>query len=36
MQEYSFQVFEAFLTATVAYLALNLIVIVAMRAWSAG
>lgn len=32
MQEYSFQVFEAFLTATVAYLALNLIVIVAMRA----
>ncbi len=32
MQEFSFQVFEAFLTATVAYLVLNLIVIVAMRA----
>jgi len=31
MQEFSFQVFEAFLTATVAYLVLNLIVIVAMR-----
>lgn len=32
MQEFSFQVFEAFLTATIAYLALNLMVILVMRA----
>lgn len=31
MQEFSFQVFEAFLTATIAYLALNLMVIFMMR-----
>src|SRR5215510_8515188 len=31
MQEFSFQVFEAFAVATVIYLLLNLVVVVAMR-----
>ena len=31
MQEFSFQVFEAFTAATVMYLAVNVVVVVAMR-----
>ena len=31
MQEFSFQVFEAFSAATVMYLAINVVVVVAMR-----
>jgi glutamate/aspartate transport system permease protein len=31
MQEFSFQVFEAFTAATVMYLAINVVVVVAMR-----
>jgi glutamate/aspartate transport system permease protein len=31
MQEFSFQVFEAFTAATVMYLAINIVVVVAMR-----
>ncbi len=31
MQEFSFQVFEAFTGATVLYLAINIIVVIAMR-----
>jgi glutamate/aspartate transport system permease protein len=32
MQEFSFRVFEAFATATVLYLLINLVVVLAMRA----
>jgi glutamate/aspartate transport system permease protein len=31
MQEFSFQVFEAFTAATLMYLAINVVVVVAMR-----
>jgi len=36
MQEFSFQVFEAFTAATLLYLLINIVVVTAMRFLSAG